>query len=106
MKCIREDRNLDGTKTKISLDGGKKSLKFVFSQFNPYSKDVTQDYLLAIAHDVQETYANILKMMDLCDIDLLDWDYFCSDLKVTMFVLGKFLILASYWSILSSYKQM
>ena len=91
VKCIKEDRNLDGTKSKIGLDGGKKSIKFVYSLFNPFSEDVTQDYVLAVAHHVQETYANLLKIMELCDINILDWDYFCSDLKVTMLVLGKFL---------------
>ena len=91
VRCILEDRNVEGTKTKIGLDGGKGSIKFVYSLFNPYTGEVTQDYVLAVAHGVQETYANLLKIMDLCDIDILDWDYFCSDLKVTMLVLGKFL---------------
>ena len=93
VRCIKEDRNLAGTKTKIGLDRGKYSLKFVFSLFNPYSDDVTQDYILAVAHHVQETYGNLLKMMDLVDVDILDWDFFCSDLKVTMLVLGMFHLL-------------
>ena len=40
-----------------------------------------------------ETYGNLLKMMDLVDVDILDWDFFCSDLKVTMLVLGMFHLL-------------
>ena len=86
---VKEDRNVDGTKSKLGLDSGKGSKKLTFSLFSPFSADKTQDFILAIAHQVEETYANILKMLDLVDVQILDWDYFCSDLKVTMFVLGK-----------------
>ena len=89
VKFIREDRNIDGSLTKIGLDKGKGSLKFALSLFSPNTPDQTQDYLLAVAHGVEETYYNVMKMLDLCEIDLLDWDYFCSDLKMTMIVLGK-----------------
>ena len=88
VKFIKEDRDILGTLTKIGLDKGKGSLKFSLSLFSPFTPDPTQDYLLAVGHGVDETYNNILKMLDLCDIDILDWDYFCSDLKVTMIVLG------------------
>ena len=89
VKFIKEDRNIDGTLTKIGLDKGKKSLKFSYSLFSPDTPDPTQDYLLAVVHEIDETYRNILRVLDLCEIDLLDWDYFCSDLKVTMIILGK-----------------
>ena len=89
VKFIREDRNIDGSLTKIGLDKGKGSLKFALSLFSPNTPDQTQDYLLAVAHGVEETYNNVMKMLDLCEIDLLDWDFFCSDLKMTMIVLGK-----------------
>ena len=87
---VKEDRNIDGTKVKISLDKGIGSLKFTCSLFNPDSEDQTQDFLLAVVHYVAETYKNVLKILTLCSIDMLDWDFFCSDMKMTMIVLGKF----------------
>ena len=89
VRFVREDRDVDGTKSKLGLDRGKGSKKFVYSLFSPLTDHASQDFLLAVAHGVEETYANILKMMDLCDVDLIDWDFFCSDLKVTMLVLGE-----------------
>ena len=87
---VKEGRNIDGTKVKISLDKGIGSLKFTCSLFNPDSEDQTQDFLLAVVHYVAETYKNVLKILTLCSIDMLDWDFFCSDMKMTMIVLGKF----------------
>ena len=86
---VKEDRSIDGSKVKISLDKGKESLKFTCSLFNPDSEAQTQDFLLAVVHYVAETYKNVLKNLTICTIDLLDWDYFCSDMKMTMIVLGK-----------------
>ena len=43
---VKEDRNIEGTKVKISLDKGIGSLKFTCSLFNPDSEDQTQDFLL------------------------------------------------------------
>lgn len=89
LNYIKEDRNLPGTKVKIGLDKGKKSLKYTCSLISPYTEDQTQDFLLAVVHYVEESYNNVLKILSLCQIDLMDWDYFCSDLKMTMIVLGK-----------------
>ena len=92
LNYVKEDRNLPNTKIKIGLDKGKKSLKFTCSLFSPYSDDQTQDFLLAVVHYVEESYANVLKMLSLCEIDLMDWDFFCSDMKMTMIVLGKYFL--------------
>ena len=86
---MKEDRSIEGRKIKISLDKGKESLKLTCSLFNPDSEAQTQDFLLAVVHYVAVTYKNVLKILILCTIDLLDWDYFCRDMKMTMIVLGK-----------------
>ena len=92
LNYVKEDRNLPNTKIKIGLDKGKKSLKFTCSLFSPDSDDQTQDFLLAVVHYVEESYANVLKMLSLCEIDLMDWDFFCSDMKMTMIVCGKYFL--------------
>ena len=89
LKFILEDRSIDGTKVKIGLDKGLKSLKYTCSLISPYTPDQTQDFLLAVVHFVEETYKNVLKILTLCQIDVTPWDYFCSDMKMTMIVLGK-----------------
>ena len=86
---VKEDRNAEGTQVLISLDKGKKSIKFSLSLFNPHESIQKQDFLLAVVHFIEENYRNVLKILTLCSIDLLDWNYFCSDLKMTMIVLGK-----------------
>ena len=74
LNYIKEDRNIDGTKVKIGLDKGIKSLKYTCSLISPYTEDQTQDYLLAVVHYVEETYKNVVKILDLCQISLMDWD--------------------------------
>ena len=86
---MKEDRSIEGRKIKISLDKGKESLKFTCSLFNPDSEAKTQDFLLAVVHYGAKTYRNVLKILTLCTINLLNWDYFCSDMKMTMIVLRK-----------------
>ena len=77
-------------KVKIGLDKGIKSLKYTCSLISPYTEDQTQDYLLCVVHYVEETYKNVVKILDLCQISLMHWDFFCSDMKMTMIVLGKY----------------
>ena len=88
---ILEDRGIDiETLIKIGLDKGKGSLKFVLGLFSPHTDHPSQDYLIACVPQVDETYLNLMKILDICGIELIHWDFFCSDLKVTMLVLGRF----------------
>ena len=42
LNYVKEDRNIDGTKVKIGLDKGLKSLKYTCSLISPYTEDQTQ----------------------------------------------------------------